>query len=170
MFISVTWTMIVSCLCSDTISENCVLFQSITVAEWPFLRLMCCESTLFCFVLNLRGVEFQVYGEVVRLCIDIKRTQDIEYSPPCYTAFQMAQGQSAQEGTVSISGSRRPPGEGNGYPLPCSCLGSPRTEEPAGCGPRGHRESDRPERLSTHTPRAYSESLLFTLHMVDGTG
>ena len=26
---------------------------------------------------------------------------------------------------VSISGSRRPPGEGNGNPLQCSCLGNP---------------------------------------------
>ena len=102
MFISVTWTMFVSCLCSDTISENCVLFQSITVAEWPFLRLMCCENTLFCFVLNLRGVEFQVYGEVVRLCIDKKCIHGSEYSPLCPTAFQMAQGQTVSTGGHSF--------------------------------------------------------------------
>ena len=30
----------------------------------------------------------------------------------------------------SVPGSGRPPGEGNGSPLQCSCLESPRTEEP----------------------------------------
>ena len=47
---------------------------------------------------------------------------------------------------------------------------SPQTEELEGHSPWGHGESDRTERLSTHTPRAYRESPLFTLHMVDCTG
>ena len=38
----------------------------------------------------------------------------------------------------SIPGSVRSPGEGNGNPLQCSCLGkAPWTEEPGGLQPRG---------------------------------
>ena len=136
--------------------------------------------SLLLFGLNLGVVElkyhagFRCTGSSLHILDTHTHTQDVENSPLCHTGFPggpvIETPPANAKGQGSISGSRRPPGEGNGYPLPCSCLGSPRTEEPAGCGPRGHRESDRPERLSTHTPRACSESLLFTLHMVDGTG
>ena len=48
----------------------------------------------------------------------------------------------------SIPGSGRSPGEGNGNPLQCSCLGKRCL---ASYTPWGHKESDTTERLSTHT-------------------
>ena len=46
-----------------------------------------------------------------------------------------------------IAGSGRAPGEGNGYPLQCSCPESPmdRGAWLATYGPRGHKESDMAE-------------------------
>ena len=42
--------------------------------------------------------------------------------------------------TALIPGSGRSPGEGNGYPLQCSCLGNPMDRRSlAGYGPWGHR-------------------------------
>ena len=41
-----------------------------------------------------------------------------------------------------IPGLGRSPGEGNGNPLQCSCLGNPMDKEPAGYSPQGHKESD----------------------------
>ena len=145
MFISVMRTMFMSCLCSDTITEDWVLFQSIRVAEWPFLRLMCCENTLFCFVLNLRGVEFQVYSKVIRLCTDIKRTcmhtrKILNILPCTIGAFQMAQGYAVNTGdAVSVSGSRRPPAEGNGYSLHSPCLEKPADRAAGGTQSTGSR-------------------------------
>ena len=52
----------------------------------------------------------------------------------------------------SIPGSRKSPGEGNGNQLQYSCLGNPMDRE--AWRPKVHgglRESDRTERLSTHT-------------------
>ena len=49
----------------------------------------------------------------------------------------------------SIPGSGRSPGEGKGSPRQYSCLGN-RTEKPAGYRPRGCKELDMTERLSTH--------------------
>ena len=41
----------------------------------------------------------------------------------------------------SIPGSRRCPGEGNGNPLQCSCLGIPWTEEPGELQSMGSQKS-----------------------------
>ena len=90
-----------------------------------------------CFVLNLRGVEFQEYSKVIRLCTDIKRTRMhtrkiLNIVPCAIGAFQMAQGYTVNTGdTVSVSRSRRPPGEGNGYSLQSPCLEKP-TDRGAG--------------------------------------
>ena len=48
-----------------------------------------------------------------------------------------------------ISGPGRCPGEGNGNPLQCSCLGNPITEEPGGYNPWDNKELDTTEH--THT-------------------
>ena len=54
----------------------------------------------------------------------------------------------------SIPGSRRSSGEGNGNPLQSSCLQKPHGERSlAGYRPWSCKESDRTERLSTHTCR-----------------
>ena len=47
----------------------------------------------------------------------------------------------------SISRSERSPGEGNGNPLQCSCLGNGQRSL-AGYSPWGHKELDTTERLS----------------------
>ena len=50
----------------------------------------------------------------------------------------------------SIPGSGRSPGEENGNPLQCSCLGNPHGQRSlAGYGPQGHKESNTTEPLST---------------------
>ena len=50
----------------------------------------------------------------------------------------------------SIPGSRRSPGEGNGNPLPHSCLENPHGQRSlVDCSPWGHKKSDTTERLST---------------------
>ena len=42
-----------------------------------------------------------------------------------------------------IPGLGRSPGEGNGYPLQCSCLENPHGQRsPVGCSPWGLKESD----------------------------
>ena len=46
------------------------------------------------------------------------------------------------EDTVSLPGSGRSPGKGNGNPLQYSCLGNPRTEEPVGLWTLGSQELD----------------------------
>ena len=51
-----------------------------------------------------------------------------------------------------IPGLGRSPGEGNDNPLQCSCLENPHGQRSlASYSPRGHKESDTTERLSTHT-------------------
>ena len=50
----------------------------------------------------------------------------------------------------SISGFRRSPGEGKGYPLQYSCLENPHGQRSlAGYSPWDHKESDTTERLNT---------------------
>ena len=53
----------------------------------------------------------------------------------------------------SIPGLGRSPGEGNGNPLQCSCLGNSMHGQRSlvVCSPWDHEELDRTERLSTHT-------------------
>ena len=49
----------------------------------------------------------------------------------------------------SIPESGRSPGEGNGYPLQCSCLENPHGQRNlAGCSPWGHKEPDMIEGLT----------------------
>ena len=51
---------------------------------------------------------------------------------------------------ASVPGLGRSPGEGNGYPLQYSCLENPHGHRSlAGYSPRGRKESDTTERLST---------------------
>ena len=51
----------------------------------------------------------------------------------------------------SIPGLGRYPGGGHGNPLQYSCLENPHGQRSlAGCSPRGHKELDTAERLSTH--------------------
>ena len=58
--------------------------------------------------------------------------------------------------TGSIPGSARPPGEGNGNPLQCSCLENPhRQRSLAGCSQWGHKELDTTERLSAQHSAIY---------------
>ena len=50
----------------------------------------------------------------------------------------------------SIPGSGRSPGEGHGNPLQYSCVENPHGQRSlVGYSPRGHKESDTTERLST---------------------
>ena len=50
--------------------------------------------------------------------------------------------------TVSIPGSGRSPGEGNDYPLQCSCLGNPVEQRSlVGYSPWGCKESDTTKQL-----------------------
>ena len=51
--------------------------------------------------------------------------------------------------TVSVPGSGRSPGEGNGNPLQYSCLKNP-MDNGVGYSLWGHKESDMTERLSAH--------------------
>ena len=52
---------------------------------------------------------------------------------------------------ISIPGSERSPGAGNGNPLQCSCLENPHGQRSlAACGPGGRKELDLTERLSAH--------------------
>ena len=55
-----------------------------------------------------------------------------------------------QRGVVSIPKLGRSPEGTNGNPLQYSCRENSRTEEPVGCSPQGHRESDTTERLRAH--------------------
>ena len=49
----------------------------------------------------------------------------------------------------SIPGSRRSPGEGNGNPLPYSCLENPHGQRSlVGCSPWGHKQPDTTERTA----------------------
>ena len=58
----------------------------------------------------------------------------------------------------SIPRSGRTPGEGNGYPLQCSCLENPIDRGAWGdCSPWGYKELDVTERL-THTSRVRQSS------------
>ena len=52
-----------------------------------------------------------------------------------------------------IPGWGRSPGEGNGYPLQCSCLENPMNRGPW-CGPWGRKESDTIEQKNTY-PHCY---------------
>ena len=52
--------------------------------------------------------------------------------------------------TVSIPGSGRSPGEGNGNSFQYSCLENPWTEEPRVLQSTSHKESATTEQLSTH--------------------
>jgi len=58
-----------------------------------------------------------------------------------------------------IPGSRRSPGEGNGHPSRI-----PWTEEPGGYSPRGHKESDAIERLSTHACHSLTHNVPLSVH------
>ena len=50
----------------------------------------------------------------------------------------------------SIPGSGRSPGEGNGYPLQCSCLENPRNRGAWQISSWGHKESEMTGQLSMH--------------------
>ena len=54
-------------------------------------------------------------------------------------------------GVGSIPGSGRSPGEGNGNPLQCSCLGSPADRGAWWATAQSHKESDMTEHAHTHT-------------------
>ena len=58
-----------------------------------------------------------------------------------------------------IPGSRRSPGEGNGNPSRI-----PWTEEPGGYSPRGHKESDAIEQLSTHACHSLTHNVPLSVH------
>ena len=61
--------------------------------------------------------------------------------------------QETRKDAGSIPGSRRSSGEGNGNPLPYSCLATSWTEQLSRLQSRGHKESERTEhaRARTHT-------------------
>ena len=74
---------------------------------------------------------------------------------PCDTArvAQIVKNLSHSAGNMcSIPGLGRSPGGGHGNPLQYSCLKNPHGQRSlVGCSPRGHKESDMTEQLSTAT-------------------
>ena len=57
-----------------------------------------------------------------------------------------------------IRGSGRPPGEGHGYPLQCSCLENARTEDPGGPQSMGPQRAGHDLGDEVHTQRARTAS------------
>ena len=86
-------------------------------------------------------------------------TQDIFFDYfPCFPGGSDSKESACNAGDLgSISGSGRFPGEGNGYPLECSCLENP-MDRGAWQAPWGHQGLDTTERLM-HTLRIQNPKL-----------
>ena len=69
----------------------------------------------------------------------------------CFPGGSVVKNLSTNAEVGSVSGSGRSPGEGNGNPLQCTCLGNPMDRGAWQATVHEVAESGTPEGLSTHT-------------------
>lgn len=141
------WPVSPSCLCSDTVSEWLFCFDPSRLLSglfWGWCSVRTHFLLLFRFKFQCSWIKvscwFQMYVQFSLYIIRMHTRKILNRVPCAVGAFQMAQGYAVNTGdAVSVSGSRRPPAEGNGYSLQSPCLEKPADRAAGGTQSTGSR-------------------------------